>query len=78
MLRTRPRSRERYPHKSRPTESTRTVQRWNDDGSADVLVATKVSNKTPDGKTIESGDRWVVAAKKEGQLWKISQLIQVI
>jgi Mce-associated membrane protein len=54
------------------------VQRWNDDGSADVLVATKVSNKTPDGKTIESGNRWVVTAKQEGQLWKISQLIQVI
>ena len=54
------------------------VQRWNDDGSADVLVATKTLNKTPDGKTIESGGRWVVTAQKEGQLWKISQLIQVI
>ncbi len=54
------------------------VQRWNDDGSADVLVATKTSNKMPDGNTVESGDRWVVTAKKEGQLWKISNLIQVI
>ena len=54
------------------------VQRWNDDGSADVLVATNVSSKMPDGKTLESGNRWVVTAKKEGQLWKISQLIQVI
>ena len=55
------------------------VQRWNDDGSADVLVATKISNKSPDGKsTIESGNRWVVTAIKEGQLWKISNLIQVI
>jgi Mce-associated membrane protein len=54
------------------------VQRWNDDGSADVLVATKVSTKMPDGKTIESGNRWVVTAKKEGPLWKISNLIQVI
>ena len=36
------------------------VQRWNDNGSADVLVATKVSTKSPDGKsTIESGNRWV-------------------
>ncbi|HET9563513.1 MAG TPA: mammalian cell entry protein, partial [Mycobacterium sp.] len=26
----------------------------------------------------ESGNRWVVTAKKEGQLWKISNLIQVI
>ncbi|RDH80320.1 mammalian cell entry protein [Mycolicibacterium moriokaense] len=54
------------------------VQRWNDDGSADVLVATKISSKGPQGNTIESGNRWVVTAKKEGQLWKISQLIQVI
>ena len=64
-----------------PTEGTvmdAGVQRWNDDGSADVLVATKVSSKDPSGKTIESGSRWVVTAKKEGQLWKISQLIQVI
>ena len=29
-------------------------------------------------RPIESGNRWVVTAKKEGQLWKISQLIQVI
>ena len=54
------------------------VQRWKDDGSVDVLVATKISSKDPGGKTIESGNRWVVTAKKEGQLWKISQLIQVI
>jgi Mce-associated membrane protein len=55
------------------------VQRWNDNGSADVLVATKTTSKTPDGKsTIESGNRWVVTATKEGQQWKISQLIQVI
>jgi Mce-associated membrane protein len=55
------------------------VQRWNDNGSADVLVATKVSAKSPDGKTtIESGNRWVATAMREGQQWKISQLIQVI
>jgi Mce-associated membrane protein len=54
------------------------VQRWKDDGSADVLVATKISSKGPDGKTLESGSRWIVTAKKEGQLWKISELIQVI
>ncbi|MCV7302005.1 mammalian cell entry protein [Mycobacterium barrassiae] len=55
------------------------VQRWNDNGSADVLVATKISSKSPDGKsTIESGNRWVATAIKEGQQWKISQLIQVI
>jgi Mce-associated membrane protein len=55
------------------------VQRWNDNGSADVLVATKIASKSPDGKsTIESGNRWVATAIKEGQQWKISQLIQVI
>ncbi|GAT08667.1 mammalian cell entry protein [Mycolicibacterium novocastrense] len=55
------------------------VQRWNDNGSADVLVATKVSTKGPDGKsTVESGSRWIATAIKEGQQWKISQLIQVI
>ena len=67
--------------RAEPTQGTVVesgVQKWYDDGSADVLVATKISNKTPDGKTVESGDRWVVTAKKEGQLWKISQLIQVI
>lgn len=67
--------------RAEPTQGTvmeAGVQRWADDGSADVLVATKVSSKLPDGKTIESGNRWVVTAKKEGQLWKISQLIQVI
>jgi Mce-associated membrane protein len=55
------------------------VQRWNDNGSADILIATKISTKSPDGKsTIESGNRWVATAVKEGQQWKISQLIQVI
>ena len=55
------------------------VQRWNDNGSADVLVATKISTKSPDGKsTIESGNRWVATTTKEGQQWKISSLIQVI
>jgi Mce-associated membrane protein len=55
------------------------VQRWNDNGSADVLVATKISTKSPDGKSIiESGNRWVATAIKEGQQWKISNLIQVI
>ena len=67
--------------RAEPTQGTvldAGIQRWNDDGSAEVLVATKVSNQTPDGKTVESGSRWAVTAKKEGQLWKISQLIQVI
>lgn len=68
--------------RAEPTQGAVTeagVQRWNDNGSADVLVATKTSSKTPDGKaTIESGNRWLATATKEGQQWKISQLIQVI
>ena len=55
------------------------VQRWNDDGSAEVLIATKVTSKTPDGKaTIESGSRWLATTIKEGPQWKISNLVQVI
>lgn len=55
------------------------VQRWNDNGSADVLVATKISTRTPDGKSVvESGSRWIATTIWEGQQWKISQLIQVI
>ena len=38
------------------------------------------AKNTPDESVAasESGNRWVVTAIKEGQLWKISQLIQVI
>ncbi|MDG4667429.1 mammalian cell entry protein [Mycobacterium sp. 236(2023)] len=55
------------------------VQRWFDDGSAEILIATKVTSKTPDGKTtMESGSRWVATTIKEGQQWKISNLVQVI
>jgi Mce-associated membrane protein len=68
--------------RAEPTQGTvleAGVQRWNDDGSADILVATKISQRTVDGKsTVESGNRWVATAIKEGQQWKISQLIQVI
>jgi Mce-associated membrane protein len=56
------------------------VSRWNDDRSADVLVATKiVTTGGPDGKTvIESGNRWMATAIREGQQWKINRLVQVI
>lgn len=55
------------------------VERWNADGSADVLVATKVTTRTPDGTgTVESGGRWLATVVEEGQQWKISQLLQVI
>ena len=54
------------------------IERWNEDGSADVVVAALTRTKLPDGKTIESGNRWVVTATKEGEQWKISNLLQVI
>jgi len=54
------------------------VERRNDDGSVDVLLATKVTTKSPDGKsTIESGSRWIATTVKEGQQWKISKLVPV-
>lgn len=60
------------------TVSEAGVQKWNNDGSANVLVAVKVTTTASDGKVTESGNRWVATAIKEGQQWKISQLMQVI
>jgi Mce-associated membrane protein len=55
------------------------VERWNDDGSVNVLVATEVTSKAPDGKQLfDNTDRWVATAKQEGNAWKISNLSQVI
>lgn len=55
------------------------VERWNDDGSADILVATEVTYKSPDKKqTFEKANRWVLVAQREGDQWKISGLKQVI
>lgn len=54
------------------------VERWNDDGSADVVVATKTVTTLPDGQTFEDGSRWVATAIQEGAQWKISNLLQVI
>ncbi len=57
------------------------IERWNRDGSADVVVAATTKTTMPDGKTIESGSRWVVTATQEGGAggpWKISNLLQVI
>jgi Mce-associated membrane protein len=65
-----------------PTKGTTldaAVERWNDDGSANVLVATDVTYKTPDQKQIlDNTNRWVVTAQREGEQWKISSLQQVI
>ncbi|GAY18835.1 mammalian cell entry protein [Mycobacterium sp. shizuoka-1] len=57
------------------------IERWNRDGSADVVVAATTKTRMPDGKTVESGSRWVVTATQEGGAggpWKISNLLQVI
>ncbi len=55
------------------------VERWNDDGSANVLVATEVTSKSPDEKQVfEKTNRWTATAKQEGNQWKISNLLQVI
>ena len=55
------------------------VEKWHNDGSVSVLVSTKVTTATPDGKAVvEDGRRWVATAAREGQQWKISGLIEVI
>ncbi len=55
------------------------VERWNDDGSVTVLVATEVTSKSPDEKQVfENTNRWTATAKQEGNQWKISNLLQVI
>jgi Mce-associated membrane protein len=55
------------------------VERWNDDGSANVMVATDITFKSPDKKqTLDNTNRWVVTAQREGNQWKISSLQQVI
>lgn len=68
--------------RSEPTTGTvleAGVERWNDDGSATVLVATENHGKTADRKQdVDVAYRWLVTAQKEGDQWKISNLAQVI
>jgi Mce-associated membrane protein len=68
--------------KQEPTKGTvldAGVERWTDDGSANVLVAVDVTSKSPDGKQVfENASRWVATATQEGNQWKISNLVQVI
>lgn len=54
------------------------IERWNSDGSADVVAVAMMTTKLPDGTSVESSSRWVVTAAKEGEQWKVSNLIQVI
>lgn len=68
--------------RAEPTKGTTLdegVERWNDDGSANVLVVTQVTSRSADGKQlIEKTNRWVVTAQQEGNRWKISNLTQVL
>ncbi len=68
--------------RSEPTTGTVVgagIQRWNDDGSANVLVAVENSGKSPDGKQdVSVASRWLLTAEKEGDQWKISHLNQVL
>jgi Mce-associated membrane protein len=55
------------------------IERWNDDGSVNVIVATAVTTKSPDEKqVVENTNRWAATATREGKQWKISNLQQVI
>ena len=55
------------------------LERWNDDGSANVMVATQVTSKSPDEKQVFANtNRWTATATQEGNQWKISNLMQVI
>lgn len=55
------------------------LERWNDDGSASVMVATAITTKSPDEKQVlENTNRWAATATQEGNQWKISNLQQVM
>ncbi|BBZ50008.1 mammalian cell entry protein [Mycobacterium heidelbergense] len=55
------------------------LERWNDDGSANVMVATEVTSKSADEKQVfGNANRWTATATQEGKQWKISNLLQVI
>jgi Mce-associated membrane protein len=53
------------------------VERWNEDGSANVIVATDVTSKSSE-QVIENTNRWTATVTQEGNQWKISNLRQVI
>ena len=73
--------RRREPQRARRGEGSgrkRAVPLSDDDGSADVIAVSLMTTKMPDGKTLDSGNRWVVTATREGEQWKVSNLLQVI
>ena len=55
------------------------LERWNDDGSVSVMVATAITTKSPDEKQVlENTNRWAATATQEGNQWKISNLQKVM
>lgn len=55
------------------------LERWNDDGSVNVMVATAITTKSPDEKQVlQNANRWAATATQEGNKWKISNLQQVM
>jgi Mce-associated membrane protein len=54
------------------------IERWNSDGSASVVAVSTMTTKMPDGTKVDSISRWEVTAVKEGDQWKVSDLIQVL
>jgi Mce-associated membrane protein len=55
------------------------LERWNDDGSANVMVATAITTKSPDEKQVlQNANRWAATATQEGKQWKISSLQKVM
>lgn len=54
------------------------IERWNDDNSANVIAVANMTTTMPDGTKIDSGSRWEITAVKEGDQWKVSDLIQVL
>lgn len=54
------------------------IERWNPDDSVNVIAVANMSTKMPDGKKVESPSRWEITAVKEGDQWKVSDLIQVL
>lgn len=54
------------------------IERWNPDGSASVIAVANMTTKLPDGTKVDSASRWEITAVKEGDQWKVSDLIQVL
>jgi Mce-associated membrane protein len=54
------------------------IERWNPDDSANVIAVANMTTTMPDGKKIDSGSRWEITAVKEGDQWRVSDLIQVL